>query len=92
MRLAPRLWGILAVVVCSFLGPAVHVVRAEEVNPALLDACPGYKAANVTVDGPKLTAKLVLAGNPCNVFGKDIEVLELSVVYETGMSHSHNEL
>ena len=87
MRPVPRLWGIFTVLL-SLLGPATHVVRAEEVDPALLDACPGYNATNVKVDGPKLTAKLVLAGAPCKVFGNDINVLDLTVVYETGKSSS----
>ena len=87
MRPVPRLWGIFTVLL-SLLGPATHVARAEEVDPALLDACPGYNATNVKVDGPKLTAKLVLAGAPCKVFGNDINVLDLTVVYETGKSSS----
>jgi len=83
MLLAPSLWGKL-LALFSFLGAVTDVARAEEVDPALLDACPGYNATAVKVDGPTLTAKLVLAGAPCNVFGKDIEVLDLTVVYETG--------
>ena len=77
------LWGILALLF-SFLGTAPNFARAEEVDPALLNACPGYNATSVKVDGPTLTAKLVLAGAPCNVFGKDVKVLDLTVVYETG--------
>jgi len=87
MRPVPRLWGIFTVLL-SLLGPATHVARAEEVDPALLDACPGYNATNVKVDGLKLTAKLVLAGAPCKVFGNDIKVLDLTVVYETGKPSS----
>jgi alpha-glucosidase len=49
-----------------------------------LDACPGYNATSVKLDGNTLTAKLVLAGAPCKVFGNDIKVLDLTVVYETG--------
>jgi alpha-glucosidase len=79
----PRLWGVLAALF-ALLGTALEVARAEEVDPAFLDACPGYNATSVKVDGPTLTAKLVLAGAPCNVFGNDIEVLDLTVVYETG--------
>ncbi|KAF9447127.1 glycoside hydrolase family 31 protein [Macrolepiota fuliginosa MF-IS2] len=48
-----------------------------------LDACPGYRATNVKVDGGRLTADLALAGQACNVFGQDIQALSLSVVYET---------
>ena len=89
MRPVSRLWGIFTVLL-SLLGPATHVARAEEVDPALLDACPGYNAHNVKVDGPKLTAKLVLAGAPCKVFGNDINVLDLTVVYETGKFSSRH--
>ncbi len=65
-------------------GGVSNVARAEYVDPARLDACPGYKATDVNIWGPKLTAKLVLAGTPCNVFGNDIETLDLAVTYETG--------
>jgi hypothetical protein len=85
MLSVPRLWGVLTLLF-SLLGPSPDVARAEEVDPALLDACPGYNATSVNVDGPTLTAKLVLAGAPCNVFGNDIKVLDLTVVYETGTS------
>lgn len=82
---APRLLGVVTAFL-SFLGAVVDVARAVEVDPAVLDACPGYNATNVKVDGPKLSASLVLAGKSCNVFGNDIEVLNLAVVYETGTS------
>src|SRR6266576_3016524 len=81
----PRLWGIVTAFL-SLLGTTADVARAVEVDPALLDACPGYDATNVKVDGLRLSANLVLAGKPCNVFGNDITVLDLVVVYETGMS------
>jgi len=83
MRPAPRLCAIVTILF-SLLGPAADLACAEELDPALLDACPGYNATSVEIDGPTLTAKLVLAGAPCNVFGDDIEVLDLKVVYETG--------
>ena len=80
----PRLWGIVTTFL-SFLGTTADVARAVDVDPAFLDACPGYNAINVKVDGPALSANLVLAGESCNVFGNDIKVLDLTVVYETGM-------
>jgi hypothetical protein len=76
----PRLWGV--VIAFLFLLGAC----AGEVDPAVLDGCPGYSATNVNVDGPRLTAKLVLAGTPCNVLGHDIKALDLAVEYETGTS------
>jgi alpha-glucosidase len=66
----------------GFLG----VAAATWVDPATLDACPGYKAGNVQSDGLTLTADLTLAGEACNVFGTDIQQLELEVTYETGLS------
>lgn len=69
------------------LGTILRGSRAEEVDPAILDACPGYDATNIQIvdDGTRLTADLVLAGDPCNVFGgQDLERIALSVVYETG--------
>ena len=60
------------------------VAAAVWVNPATLDACPGYKATNVKSDGSTLTADLSLAGKACNVFGTDIQQLKLEVAYETG--------
>jgi len=83
MRPVPRLCAIVTILF-SLLGPAADLACAEELDPALLDACPGYNATSVKVDGPTLTAKLVLAGAPCTVFGNDIKVLDLAVVYETG--------
>lgn len=53
------------------------------VDPTVLDACPGYKATNVTTSVNSLTANLVLAGKGCNVFGEDLERLSLQVTYET---------
>jgi alpha-glucosidase len=73
---------LLVSLVVSLLGACY--VRAEYVDPAVLDACPGYTATNVKVQRDGLTADLVLGGKPCNVFGNDIQKLSLSVVYETG--------
>lgn len=54
------------------------------VNPEVLDACPGYNAFNISSSASMLQADLMLAGSPCNVFGHDINHLNLQVVYETG--------
>lgn len=69
----------------AFLG-LLGVAAATWVDPAILDACPGYKARNIQSDGSTLTADLSLAGKPCNVFGTDIQQLKLEVTYETGLS------
>ncbi|KAI1174868.1 glycoside hydrolase family 31 protein [Nemania sp. FL0916] len=44
--------------------------------------CPGYTASNVVESPVGLTADLVLAGDPCNVYGTDIEALSLIVEYQ----------
>ena len=62
------------------------VVVATWVDPAVLNDCPGYKAENVLSDGSTLTADLSLDGEPCNVFGADIQQLKLEVTHETGPS------
>ncbi|KAJ6469014.1 alpha-glucosidase [Mycena vitilis] len=59
------------------------VIAGTTVDPAVLDACPGYTASDVKVQGGTLTASLKLAGTACNVFGTDIPSLSLKVVYET---------
>lgn len=82
---ASRKWGVVTAFL-SLLGATADLARAVEVDPALLDTCPGYNATNIKVDGPRVSANLILAGKPCNVFGNDIKVLDLAVVYETGMS------
>ncbi|KXN82694.1 putative alpha/beta-glucosidase agdC [Leucoagaricus sp. SymC.cos] len=56
---------------------------AVDVDPAKLDACPGYTASNVKTRSGTLTADLTLAGQACNVFGEDLPTLSLSVIYET---------
>ncbi|GJE88081.1 glycoside hydrolase family 31 protein [Phanerochaete sordida] len=76
MRLVGRRLAVQAVLVAS-------VVSGTHTDPAVLDACPGYKATNVHSLGSTLTANLVLAGKACNVFGTDIEKLKLEVTYET---------
>ncbi|KAI9452984.1 galactose mutarotase-like domain-containing protein, partial [Lactarius psammicola] len=81
MLASSRLRGILLVATSLF--SLLDIARAEYVDPAVLDACPGYKATDVKVLGPTLTAKLVLAGAPCNVFGNDTKTLDLAVTYET---------
>ena len=89
MHPVPRLW-VIFTIFHFLLGPATDVARAENVDPALLDACLGYNATNMKADGPKLTAKLVLTSTPYNIFGNDVKVLDLTVVYETGEPSSHH--
>lgn len=77
---------LLRVVLAALI--ASSAVLAEYVDPSVLDACPGYNATHVSTHGSTLTATLVLAGQPCNVFGNDTKTLHLEVDYETGASSS----
>ncbi|KAI0905730.1 glycoside hydrolase family 31 protein [Ustulina deusta] len=52
----------------------------QAVDPQVV--CPGYKASNVVKTPLGLTADLILAGDPCNVYGTDIEALGLVVEYQ----------
>ncbi|KAJ7700869.1 alpha-glucosidase [Mycena rosella] len=72
-------------IVCVLLSSITigGVLGGTTVDPAVLDACPGYTASDVKVQGGTLTATLKLAGKACNVFGDDIASLSLEVVYET---------
>ena len=55
-------------------------------DPQAVDAqtvCPGYKASDVESNDLGFTATLTLAGRACNVYGNDIETLNLSVEYQS---------
>ena len=55
-------------------------------DPEAVDAqavCPGYKASNVQNSDLGFTATLSLAGDPCNVYGNDIQTLNLTVQYQS---------
>lgn len=61
------------------------IVGASVLNPRSdLNECPGYKALNVNEQGSTLTADLVLNGDPCDVYGQDLQSLKLLVEYQTG--------
>ncbi|CAO2658127.1 Nn.00g073870.m01.CDS01 [Neocucurbitaria sp. VM-36] len=57
-----------------------NIQDPEAVNAQ--DVCPGYKASDVQQDDRGLSATLSLAGEPCNLYGIDIEELSLSVEYQ----------
>ena len=55
-------------------------------DPDAIDAqtvCPGYKASNVQNNDLGFTATLDLAGEPCNVYGNDVQTLKLNVEYQS---------
>jgi alpha-glucosidase len=45
--------------------------------------CPGYTASNVQNTESGFVATLTLAGKPCNVYGTDVESLNLTVEYQS---------
>ncbi|KAH6664232.1 glycosyl hydrolases family 31-domain-containing protein [Halenospora varia] len=47
------------------------------------DVCPGYTASNVRRTAYGLTASLSLAGPACNVYGTDVDALNLTVEYQS---------
>ncbi|KAM0550702.1 hypothetical protein ACHAPJ_008767 [Fusarium lateritium] len=53
------------------------------VTAVTVDDCPGYKASNVKDTASGLTADLTLAGETCDVYGKDLVDLKLAVEYQT---------
>ncbi|KAG8875707.1 hypothetical protein FRB97_004788 [Tulasnella sp. 331] len=48
-----------------------------------VDSCPGYDVQNPQTSGSSFTANLVLAGKACNIYGPDLQKLDLAVTYET---------
>lgn len=66
-------------------GVAATVIRRQ----AGIDSCPGYKASNVLQSYSGLTADLTLAGTACNVYGKDVQDLTLTVEYQSSTSCVH---
>jgi hypothetical protein len=47
------------------------------------DVCPGYKASQLKETDGGISAVLTLAGTPCNVYGNDVDVLNLKVEYQS---------
>ncbi|KAJ4336554.1 hypothetical protein N0V95_008580 [Ascochyta clinopodiicola] len=47
------------------------------------DVCPGYKASQLQKTDGGISAILTLAGTPCNVYGNDVDVLNLKVEYQS---------
>ena len=81
------------------LGPAAFVIAhlpssvnyAPSVTPNVVDlaapsvqtACPRYTVSNVQESVSGITADLILAGTPCNVYGNEIDDLVLEVEYQS---------
>jgi alpha-glucosidase len=46
--------------------------------------CPGYTASSIEQTKVRLTADLTLAGEQCNIHGKDVRDLKFIAEYQTG--------
>ncbi|KAI8945447.1 glycoside hydrolase family 31 protein [Xylaria longipes] len=57
-----------------------NIYDPKAVDPQ--SVCPGYKVLNVAQTPLGLTADLILAGDPCNVYGTDVGALSLIVEYQ----------
>jgi alpha-glucosidase len=58
-----------------------NIQDPEAVNAQ--DVCPGYKASQLKESDSGISAVLMLAGAPCNVYGNDVDVLNLKVEYQS---------
>lgn len=58
-----------------------NILDPQAVNAQ--DVCPGYKASQLQESNEGITAVLNLAGPACNVYGNDIETLNLKVEYQS---------
>ncbi|PVG01161.1 hypothetical protein CPB86DRAFT_753322 [Serendipita vermifera] len=64
-----------------FLALKTSIAVASASNP--LDACPGYNAVNIQATDTDLTADLILAGEPCGIYGEEIKKLSLLAQYQS---------
>ena len=58
-----------------------NIADAEAVDAQA--ACPGYTASDVVNNDLGFSATLSLAGDACNVYGNDIDILNLTVEYQS---------
>jgi alpha-glucosidase len=58
-----------------------NIYDAQAINAQ--DVCPGYVASNVQRTAHGLTATLTMAGPACNVYGNDVDTLDLTVEYQS---------
>ncbi|KAL9614199.1 MAG: hypothetical protein Q9167_001287 [Letrouitia subvulpina] len=66
----------------ALAAPVLPNIKDPEARDAQA-VCPGYNASNVMRTAHGLVATLTLAGPACNVYGTDIEVLNLTVEYQS---------
>jgi alpha-glucosidase len=68
----------------SLLLLALKTSLAVAATSNTLDACPGYDAVNIQATETDLTADLILAGEPCGIYGEELKKLSLHVQYQSG--------
>ncbi|KAL9041462.1 MAG: hypothetical protein Q9214_004103 [Letrouitia sp. 1 TL-2023] len=66
----------------ALAAPVLPNIKDPEARDAQT-VCPGYNASNVIRTAHGLVATLTLAGPACNVYGTDIDVLNLTVEYQS---------
>lgn len=81
-----RPWGTLAADADNGQPVLPNVFDPHAMNAQ--DVCPGYKASNTAQTRIGFTATLSLAGKACNVYGDDIDSLQLTVEYQS-VDRSH---
>lgn len=74
---------LLSWLLASLITASSLLDTRDEPSDDALASCPGYTALNVETSSTGLTADLTLAGDPCNVYGDDLQNLTLTVAYET---------
>jgi len=77
-------FGGSAVLVLCTIGLVLSRPTASNTSDPEGGRCPGYKVGEVTTGRNFLTASLKLAGSGCNLHGRDIDNLRLSVEYQAG--------
>lgn len=66
----------------ALAAPVLPNIKDPEARDAQT-VCPGYNASNVIRTAHGLVATLTLAGPACNVYGTDVDVLNLTVEYQS---------
>jgi alpha-glucosidase len=75
-------------ILTGFLWASTVTGAALAGRQATRDSCPGYSASGVAQTSTGFTAELKLAGSACNIYGRDIQYLKLTVNYDTCTSTS----
>ncbi len=82
-------WGSLAADADDGQPVLPNIYDPQAVNAQ--SVCPGYKASNVKQNNLGFTATLTLAGKACNVYGDDVDSLQLTVEHQSA-DRSHVEI